>query len=129
MGKCVYKSKIKKKFCVGSLDKKIEIKVRSLNAPDTGSFDYDLDFSDVKTVWANVTTVNGVTVFDSANVERKVSHVFIIRYYSGLTFTDWIKYSNKYYDVITVENIDEENSYLKIMANLRGDYTIPANKV
>ena len=129
MAKCVYKTNNVDKYCVGSLNKKIEILTRSLGEPTSGSYDYDLSFETSKTVWSSIKTVNGLTMFDSTNTEKIVTHIFIIRYYDGLTSQDWIKYSDKNYDIIGAENISESNMYYKIRANLRGDSTVITNRV
>lgn len=115
-----------KSLCIGDLKKLIEIKYRSI-LPPAQDVDFGEEFADSIITRASIETVSGVTVFDNTNVETVVTHKFYIRFHPTLTFEDWIRYNDTYYDIIRVENVNQENRFLVIFANLRGTVTKPVN--
>lgn len=110
----------KRRLCTGDLDRRIDIYSRTLNAP---SFDVDFDhtFNNKKTVWSALESVNGRDTFYLTNLDQKVSHIFYVRWYAGLTAESWINFKSELYDIIQVENLDERDEWYSIYCNVRGD--------
>jgi len=115
------------KVDIGSMNSRITLDARAINFPQGDDYNYGIGLTKRLNLWAYVETVNGVTTFDSTNVERVVSHNFYIRFIPGVTFENWILYKNNLYDLIRAENYGEENKFYLLMANLRGDQTKPVN--
>lgn len=127
MAKCKTISNIKRGVCIGGLDRRIEIDSRNITPPSLGGVDYGELFTPIHTVWANITTEPRVTEFDNSNVERVVTHIFIIRYKSDVTAESWIRFDNKFFDIIRTENLEHRNEYLKMLCAQRGLDTQPSN--
>jgi len=121
---------VKRGICIGDLDVKIKVQVRTLNAPESGT-DFDLTFADEKEVWAMVKTVRGTELFDGVSLTNAYTHEFYIRYSSDFTIDaqNWLEWKNEKYDIVDVENLDERNEFLLLKAIKKGDKDINANKV
>jgi SPP1 family predicted phage head-tail adaptor len=117
----------KRNYCVGDLKYLIVIYNRQILAPENGSVDFILNFEENATVYAAMKTTKGVTVFDSANIERVATHEIGIRYLEGITAECWVEFNGKKLDVLTVENIDEQNDWLRLVCNERGEQDTPTN--
>jgi len=115
------------KVCTGALNKRIQIQTRHIKPPVGNSVDYTEEFTNIITTWAMLETVTGVTIFDDTNVEQVVTHDFYIRYIPNVTFEKWILFDEKYYDILRVENYQENNLYYRIRTNVRGRKEIPVN--
>lgn len=118
------------RVCIGAMNHLITINARDITPPEGGSVDFGEDFTGVRNVWAMVETVNNTTFFDETNTEQIVSHNFYIRYLNGVSITseNWIKWRDINYDIIGVENLNEENRFLLLRANVRGTINDPVNE-
>ena len=112
--------------CIGAMNKKIIIQIRNIRPPNI--VDFNENFIIQKEVWALVTTVNGVTIFDSSNIERVVSHIFEIRYISNVTFENFVNYENNEYIILNVENFNNNNETYILRCAIRGDDSLAVNK-
>lgn len=123
-------SKIKAKphiVCAGDLKSRIQIYNRSISAPLSINVDFQELFTQPITTFAMIETANGETIFDSTNIEKVVTHNFYIRAIKNLTSEGWILFKQKYYDILTVENLNEEDRFMLIKANLRGTEALAVN--
>jgi head-tail adaptor len=119
----------KDRVCIGDLSTKIEVETRDITAP-TGGVDFDESFGTFKTLWAMVQTAGtGETIFDESNIEQSITHHFYVRYVPNFNFQKWIKYKDQYYNILDVENLNEEDRFLKIRATVRGNTALDVNKV
>lgn len=116
-----------KRVCVGSLDKKVKLKIRAIAPPSGSSAYYGETFTDFMTVWAMVETKNGLVTFDSTNTAQNVSHQFYIRYIPDITFEKWLEYDGKNFNILTVNNLNEENRFYMLQCNERGDADVSVN--
>ncbi|MCK5017303.1 MAG: phage head closure protein [Candidatus Peribacteraceae bacterium] len=130
MAICKKKVRESKRVCIGSLNRKITIQMRDIKPPKGGSVDFTENFTVEREVWAMVESVNNTTFFDETNTEQIVSHNFYIRYIDGVEITaeNWIKWRDRYYDIIGVQNLNEENRFYLLRANVRGTITKPVNE-
>lgn len=129
MAKCVKITRTSKRVCIGALNKKITIKIRTLTPPVGGHVDYGETFTDFKEVWAMCDTVTGVSIFDNAtNIERTITNDFYIRFIPDITIEEWVQYSNNYYDIVLVENFGIDDRFYRIRTVLRGPTDKPINK-
>ena len=115
----------KKGICIGSLNKRIVIQSRDIDT--TTTVDYTEEFMTTKTVWAMLETKNGSELFDGVNLIPAYTHIFYIRYFSGLTAESWIIFGNDRYDILDIENFNEDKNFLKIRCINKGDKTKEAN--
>jgi SPP1 family predicted phage head-tail adaptor len=120
----------KRDICIGDLDSRIKIQVRTLKAPESG-VDFTEEFTEVKEVWAMVQTSRGLEFFDDTGLNTTFTHKFYIRFSSSFSITseDWLEWNNQRYDIVEVENLDERNEFLLLKAIKKGDKDINANKV
>jgi head-tail adaptor len=121
--------KLFKKVDVGSLNSRITIQTRVIQFPQTNT-NYSMQFSDLTPtaeLWSCMESVDGVSIFDSANIERNISHIFYIRYIAGITFLNWINYKGNYYRIYKVENLQNEQKFYKIYAGITGDNIKPVD--
>lgn len=70
---------------------------------------------------AIVKTVSGVSVFDSTNTERVVTHKFVLNFRADITAENWILLGAKRIKILTVENCAEQNKVLILMCTERGE--------
>ena len=110
-----------RKVCYGDLNRKIVIETRSIKPPsDDDDFDYGQEFTESQTVWATVQTTSGKDIFDGANMIGTATHLFFIKYISGLTSESMITWQNEKYRILRLENLDENNEFVKLYCNIRG---------
>lgn len=112
---------------IGSMNHKINIYVRTLTPSSITNFNYDETFTLFKSVWSMIQTVTGKTMFDSSNIEKVVSHKIWIRYLSNITSEYWISYKNEYYDIVSVENLENENRFQILYCTIRGSTSNKSN--
>lgn len=123
----------KKKFekvDVGSLNSRITILTRTIQSPQASDTNYSMQFTDfipVTKLWACMESIDGVTLFDNANIERVISHFFYTRYVPGISFLNWISYEDNYYRIYKVEDLQNEHKFYKIYAGITGDNTKPVD--
>lgn len=126
-------SGVRRKVNIGDLFAVISIQNRNI-LPDTVTDEYYLNFTETDTdggtgrlangeVWANVESLDsGVTVFDSVGVEQAVSHVFKIRY-EPITTEQWLLWEGSRYNIVTIENLENRNEFLKLNCIFKGVIT------
>jgi len=120
--------KIKRqRVCFGDLNRKIKIKSRTITAPDeSDEFDYEQTFGTPVTKWAAVQTSSGKDIFDGTNMIGTATHFFFLKFVSGLTSESMVEWRNENYRVLRIENLDENDEYMKLYCALRG---VTANEV
>lgn len=117
------------RVCIGSLNKKIKLYVRSITQSLNNDVDYSEDFSLSIDLDAMIETLDGKTVFDGVNIVGTATHFFYIRYDENIPITseNWIEYASKYYNILKVENMQEENRFYKLSVVVRGNKQFEAN--
>jgi len=126
MAKCQNITPTRKKICIGALRYRININNRDLVGFATeNSAVHSEVFTLFKTVHAGIETrknqvfqtLDGVAV----DPELIVTHIFIIRFTSGISTEQFIEFKSTNYKILKAENIDEANLWLRLSANLRGN--------
>ncbi len=130
MTQCVNIQRKKRDVCIGDMDNLIDIDTRNIDS----AIDDDLEFDDSFTathvnVAALIETVKGITVFDSANIERVVTHWFYIRFIPGVDINQWILFDSRLFDTLNTENLDERKDFLLLQCSERGDEALAANRI
>ena len=122
----------RRKVNIGDMFSVVAIQNRNI-LPDSQSDEYYLDFTDKDTelgngqlangeTWANIETVDGVTVFDSVGIEQAVSHIFKVRY-EAITTEQWLLFEGIRYNIVTIENYDARSEFLKLNCIYKGVVT------
>lgn len=116
-------------ICIGDLKHRIEIQARAIQPPPLQDPNYDISFTTVVTVMAAIVTFPKVAQFDESNVEQTASHDFYIRFIPGTTFTseNWILLDGVRYNILLVENLHQDDRFLRLRATLRGSETKRVN--
>lgn len=133
MATCKKIRRVSKRVCVGALNRQIVVNLRTISFPKNNDVDFNEEFTAQKTVWANVVTIDGVVILDDTNTAREVSHDVYIRYILNTTAEKWVKLisvdgtSDVYLDILRVENLNEENRFLRLRCALRGNVAKPVN--
>lgn len=109
----------KPKVCIGDRRHKVILYTRTMSR-DINGIDVKETLSDSATTYAAIKTPKGVVVFDSMNVERDVTHQFLIPYISGVTQKKVLEYNANYYDILRVIDIGEEHRILELQCALTG---------
>ncbi len=124
MPKCKNISKSRSKLCIGSLRTSIIIYDRDQKAPSNGE-SHSEEYSNPRSVRAQIETKGkGIDVFDGVSQDFiTVSHVITMRFMSNLTSENWLQFGGLNYDILKVENMDEENRYLRLYCALAGSVT------
>lgn len=70
------------------------------------------------TVWAKIEPVSGETSLDrqTAKEQSEVTHIFTIRYLSGMNTGKRIYFDSRYFTPLSVHNIDERDYKMEIEA-------------
>ena len=116
----------KQVICIGDLDRLITIKDREIQEPgsvdNTNKYYFTEAFGNAYSpeVWAMRISVNGKTVFDEVNVETIVTDEYYIRYDPQITAEYWIEDNGERFDIITTQDIDGDNEYMKLNCTNRG---------
>lgn len=111
---------MKCKYRVGDLKWWITLRDRALKGVVSGE-SFTEEFTDKPLdVQAKIETLTGKTVFDGSGIERAVSHRFVIRYDEAVTNQTWIEFKAKNFNIVTFENVDEEDEWLVLLVEERG---------
>lgn len=111
-------------ICVGDLKSKIKIIDRKI---EPSSFSHTEDFSEFKTAFARVDTVSGGTFFNGVNTVDAPTHIFYIRFGYEVEVGYMLELKNNYYSISKIENLNEEDRFLKISCTKNGDKAKKAN--
>lgn len=82
---------------------------------------------DILTAFANIKTKSTPQFFNGINEGTATTHIFTIRYIStiyallqNLTEQYWILYNSKTYHIQTLENVNEDNTLIRLIAKVTG---------
>ncbi len=131
MPTCVRISRKKRHVCIGDMREKIDITLRSLQAPVDGSVDFSESLTALQTVWAMLETKAGVEIFDGTNLKGVATHFFYIRFLAGIDIDidKWVTFKAQHYTIIDVQNLEERDEFLLLRCALRGDEAKATNLI
>lgn len=99
---------------IGELNKRITLQYETKTSDSMGG--YDTTWTDDLTVWAAIWPRSAKEIRRNEHPTMEISHQIRIWYHSTIT-TRWrIKYGTRYFNIISIINPDEKNSYLDILA-------------
>lgn len=118
-----------KKIDIGELKHRIEINLRSIQAPNSG-VDFDENFSDTIRPFAMIKSIAPKEIVNGTNIEGVATHLIGIRYKAGITTQNWIKFDNEFYKILkTDDGVSTNKRYLLMYCCLRGDADLEVNYV
>lgn len=128
MTDCIKYKNEKPSVCIGALNKKIAIQSRDMSF--SSFIDNDENFVTLYEPWARVTTKTQEAFFDETNTSGIITHTFDIRYNKNYTITseNFILYKSKRYKILKVENIGEDDLYIRMDCVIRGSENFEVNK-
>ena len=103
---------------VGKLRNSIIIQSLSLGADRYGGY-ASPSYSTVITASAKITPKSGTQTFSDKTgrqVTNPHTHDFLIRYRSGLTTTMRIKFGSRLFDIIKINDQNDDNNYITLQA-------------
>lgn len=74
------------------------------------------DWTDVKTVWAMIKTLQGREYYEAAATQNENTVRFVIRYTTGINPDMRIKYKDRTFEILSIINDDELKKTLTIIA-------------
>jgi head-tail adaptor len=129
MPQLLYKKRKYPMPCLGDLIHRVIIYDRTIKAPESADEgNYTLDYSKKITVWAGIESVVGVVIFDSVNMDKTITHKMIIRYLPFITQEHWIKYDQQYFDIVRIEDMNNEKRFQILYCNVRGSISKLVNE-
>lgn len=112
----------------GTLDTVVIIHVRTMSPPAYGTVDYTTNFEG-QNVWAMVNTINGQTIFNGVDQDLNVTHEIYVRYDPNINSSKMIEVApDQYLDIADVENLDQRNTWMKLVCVALGSNTHPVTR-
>lgn len=100
-------------ICVGQLSRRLTIQ-QSVSTPDDAGGS-DTSWSDVATVWAKIRPLHGNEKLIGDTVTSRISHKVTIRFRSDLLPSLRFASDERFFDILSVVNIDEQNIWLECL--------------
>lgn len=97
----------------GKLRHQLTIQTRSTTADSVGQ--PVESWTDGQTVWASVNPLQGRELEYAQAVNSETSHKVTIRYLSGLTTGNRLKFGTRVFEILSIINMDERNIQLVLM--------------
>lgn len=135
-GKCCGSNTSKKIDNLGLVfDKLITVQQMSQRATLSAIANVEWTTTDVFTAYADIKTRTTPQMVNGINSGISITHIFTVEYSTAiyqalaeLTQDYWISYNGKRYYVSTLENVDEADKIIRLVASLRGKNTIDFSK-
>ena len=104
------------KMKIAELNKRIQIIRNTLTENDNG-VDEETEVI-LNEVWAKVQNMSGTEVFRSNSDFSKVTTRFVIRYLTDITTDDYIKFEDRKYNIVYINNYNFSNDFIEIVGEL-----------
>lgn len=100
----------------GELNRRIKIQTLT-STVNVNGFAVE-NWTDLKTVWAKIQNLHGSEFFQAQQVNSKATCKFTIRYVKDLDTSMRIVYENKNYNILYVDDIRAEHTYIEMLAEV-----------
>lgn len=104
------------KMKIAELNKRIQIIRNTLTENDNG-VDEETEVI-LKEVWAKVQNMSGTEIFKANSDFSKVTTRFVIRYLTDITTDDYIKFEDRKYNIVYINNYNFSNDFIEIVGEL-----------
>lgn len=100
---------------IGQLRKQITVQYEAPTADSAGG--YALGWTDLATVWGEITPVSGSKVYIDAHLEGHVTHHVTLRYRGDLAITTDMRlsYNGRVFNIRAVLNTEERNHWSELL--------------
>ena len=99
---------------IGRLRHRIVIESQSLSTDSQGGS--SRAWATRATVWSSITPLRSEERFYNEQLKLQTTHHILIRFRSDVDSTDRIKYGSRYFEIVSLKNIDEAGRLLIIVA-------------
>lgn len=99
---------------IGKLRHKIEIQSRTEPETLDKYGESSGEWTTLISVWAAIEPASGKQLYVAEQIQAEISHVVTIRYYSGVTARQRIKFGGRIFDINFVRNVDERSVYQEL---------------
>ena len=99
---------------IGRLRHRIDIESQSLSTDSQGGS--SRTWATRATVWSSIKPLRSEERFYNEQLKLQTTHEIIIRYLSTVLSTDRIKFGSRYFEIVSLKNIDEAGKLLIILA-------------
>lgn len=118
----------RRKVPIGDMRTPVIIHKAEIMAPNVG-VDFGRKITPVvEPWWCKVTTVTGVYMFDSSNVEQIITHDFQGRFHPDVDRDMVIEQGGEYYKIISAEDMEERHEFLRLRCTVRGAISQEVNR-
>jgi SPP1 family predicted phage head-tail adaptor len=100
----------------GKINRQIVIQGATTFSRDTFGAEIS-SWNNSATVWASVRTISGTEQLESGQIYASDGVIFTMRY-RALTPSDRISYSGKIYNIRSIQNVDDANRELRVIASV-----------
>ena len=97
---------------VGNLDRRVEIGSYNETKNDSGEVLRSWTYG--SPIWAQLQPAGGREQMEAEQKVGIIDAIFLIRYRTGVTQRNLIKYESQYYDILAIEEVDRKR-YLKLI--------------
>lgn len=104
------------KMKIAELNKRIQIIRNTLTENDNG-VDEETEVI-LNEVWAKVQNMSGTEIFKANSDFSKVTTRFVIRYLTDITTDDYIKFEDRKYNIVYINNYNFSNDFIEIVGEL-----------
>jgi SPP1 family predicted phage head-tail adaptor len=92
------------------------IKIQSRDTTSDGAGGYSSSWDEFDEIWAYMKPASARENFKGMQIAEEKSYEFTIRYQSGISAGQRLKYGSRLFNIKSVLNRDERNRYLDILA-------------
>ena len=119
------------KICTKDLDKRITLQYPFNTGTSNSDINTTREFKDIGNFWATIKTTPGGQFFDDVNIQEGITTDFFIKFTSSIDLGKqiWVKFDNRRFKIINIENINEDSRFIKLRAIERGTVLKEANKI
>jgi head-tail adaptor len=131
MAKCKRFRPKNRRICRGDLNKVCTLWDRALKAPKFDETESGHDYSNDEPVFCAIETVVGVEVFNQSNeLVGTITHKFYILKSARVisTASTRIEYNGQYFGILRIQNVDENDDFLRLDCANIGLVSQAANK-
>lgn len=72
------------------------------------------EWKEYRVVWAKVSNLSGREYFQAATINKEKIVKFLVRFFENITEDMRIRFDERQYDIVAIDNIKYENKYLEI---------------
>ena len=104
---------------IAKLKKKLILQRKGARIPDGGG-GYTDSWANVRELWAGVEPLDPEEITEAQQKKQENTHIVTTRYNPDIKRNDRFKYAGRYLMVVTIQNVKEENRFLRVYCKESG---------